>query len=69
MADIKDMKKIGEGSFAVVYKGKLVQPDGSKQLVAVKRQKDPISDETATDFMIEELNLLWVKKNYNSFHK
>ena len=58
MADVKNMKKIGEGAFAVVYKGTYTMPGGSQQFVAVKRQKEPITEETATEFMTEELNLL-----------
>ena len=58
MVDVKDMKKIGEGAFAVVYKGKYAMPDGTQQYVAVKRQKDAITEENVTDFMTEELNLL-----------
>lgn len=54
LSTIKDMKKIGEGSFAVVYKGKLIENDAP---VAVKRLKASLREDNVTDFLTEELNI------------
>ena len=56
MSDITDKKKIGEGAYGIVYKGKVEKKNGKIKQVAVKRNwGDKVSMGTS---MVREMNFL-----------
>lgn len=57
LKDIHDKEGIAEGSFGEVYSGNY-EIDGVKHLVAVKMIKEALTEQSATEFLLEELNLM-----------
>ena len=56
MSDITDLRKVGEGQFAKVKKGKYHKA-GKTTDVALKINKTALNCDTATEFITEENNL------------
>ena len=56
MSEITDRRKVGEGNFAKVKRGKYHKA-GKVLDVALKTLKRPLDNETATEFVMEEINL------------